>query len=602
MLKRCVPTLMCLCVSAANLRAQQPLPAVSLNWNAEQPTDIQEFRSDEDPPTLLPSAHESPLPHGELNGWFGDRLIRFDVIRAPVQLPLAEYGGILGGSIHDHRTAYLLGFDQDTFSREKLLPGAAAQPSLLKSDSRQMFGRIDHRFSARDSVHARYIRSRVGGNGAKPNAPPLSIVEQNGTLANTTALSPSTVNETRGQITIGSARLPGGTPAYGVQSYLPTARRFRVYEAADNFNHQMGRALLRAGGDFVYDQMSVSFLQGNTGSATFSQSSRNAGFYALNQWKMSSDLVFTAGVRYDIEFLRAVQTDTNNLAPQVGFAWSPAGAKGTVIRGGYGITYEQLPLPAIAGALDAAGNVDLARAGHLSLGRNSLPVDALGNVNTVNPAMQNAYAEQANLQFEQQLGSRSLVSATYQHVRGVELAAPALGVARQDNSNSSSSYDEVTVALLQRPVQWGDYRVAYTYSSGQGSNAPAYGSLVGDQMRRAVFNGTLHTSLDAGSGLWQHLTHGFALSGYGDFTQRDELPGLDFFHLNAQLTKGFQLGNHTRLEFLAQTFSLFEHRNYSMAKAISELGESGGSMLATYGRLAAIGVPNGTQAGLRLQF
>ena len=297
-----------------------------------------------------------------------------------------------------------------------------------------------------------------------------------------------------------------------------------------------------------------------------------------------------------------MQTDTNNVAPQAGFAWSPAGAKGTVIRGGYGITYEQLPLPAIAGTLDAAGNVDLARAGHLSLGRNSLPVDALGNYNTVNPAIQNAYAEQASLQLEQQLGRSSLLTATYQHVRGVELAAPSLVGARQYNSNAGSSYEEFTVALVERPMQWGNYRVAYTYSSGQTSTPQSFGSLLGNQMRRAVFNGTLHTPLDEGSGLWQHITHGFALSGYGDFTRREALPGLDFIHLNAQLTRGFQLGSRSRLEFVAQTFSTLEHRNYSMAKAISELGESGGSMLATYGRLAAIGVPNGTQAGLRLQF
>jgi hypothetical protein len=283
--------------------------------------------------------------------------------------------------------------------------------------------------------------------------------------------------------------------------------------------------------------------------------------------------------------------------------------------------YEQLPLPAISGALDPASNaVNLMRSGSFTVGRNSLPVNAVGSFTTVNPSIQNAYAEQANLEVEQQLGTRSVLSAIYQHVRGVQLAVPvyrgaALCAAaggcnsgnefqggRQYDSGSTSSYDGLTVAFVQRPISWGDYRVAYTYAAGHSSEGQQYDAFVGDQMRRVAFTGALHTSLDAGSGLWQHFTHGFSLSGYGDFTRRNELPGLDFINLNAQLTRGFQLGTRTRLEFLAQTFDMFEHRNYSMAKALSELGEYGGNMLSSYGRFAAVGIPNGTQAGLRLKF
>jgi hypothetical protein len=261
----------------------------------------------------------------------------------------------------------------------------------------------------------------------------------------------------------------------------------------------------------------------------------------------------------------------------------------------------------------APGNaVDLLRAGTFVLGRNSLPVGALGSFTTVNPSIQNAYAEVANLEFEQQLGARSTFSASYQHVRGVELALPvssdvalcaALGGCnagnefqggRQYNSGASSSYSGLTAALVEHPVQWGDVSVAYTYADGQGS--------FGDQMRRVAFSSTLHTPLNAGSGLWQHFAHGIALTSYGDLTRRNELPGLDFIHLNTQLSKSFQLGSRTRLEFIAQTSGMLEHRNYSTARAISELGEYGGNILSSYARFAAIGTPNGTQAGVRLKF
>jgi hypothetical protein len=380
----------------------------------------------------------------------------------------------------------------------------------------------------------------------------------------------------------------------------------------------MGRQALHAGGDFLFSQMSVSFMEGSLGSASFSQSSRTAGVYAQNQWRISEGLEFTAGIRYDLEFLRNVRTDTNNLAPQIGFAWSPRGSRTTVIRGGYGLMYEQLPLPLIAGVPEGSANaLNLLRAGTFRFGPNSLPASALGSFTTVNPGIQNAYAEMATLEFEHQMGTRTTVSATYQHVRGVELAQPtsnevalcaaSAGCAtgnqflggRQYNSGSRSSYEELTVALAGHPLQWGDYKVAYTYAGG---GASTYDTFVGDLMRRVAFSGTLHTPFNTGSGLWQHVAHGIALSGYGDFTRRDELPGLDFIHLNAQLSKSFQLGNRTRLEVIARASDMLEHRNYSTAGAISDLGEDGGNILASYARFAAMGTPKGMQVGLRLTF
>jgi hypothetical protein len=47
---------------------------------------------------------------------------------------------------------------------------------------------------------------------------------------------------------------------------------------------------------------------------------------------------------------------------------------------------------------------------------------------------------------------------------------------------------------------------------------------------------------------------------------------------------------------------MLEHRNYSTARAISELGEDGGNILASYARFAAMGTPKGMQVGLRLTF
>src|SRR6185295_18603251 len=47
-----------------------------------------------------------------------------------------------------------------------------------------------------------------------------------------------------------------------------------------------------------------------------------------------------------------------------------------------------------------------------------VPSVTLYNLTTMDPGMQNAYSEQANVEFERQIGARGTVSAGYQYLRG----------------------------------------------------------------------------------------------------------------------------------------------------------------------------------------
>jgi hypothetical protein len=568
------------------------------------------------------------IPHGELYGLAGSA-IGLNWLMAPVQLPQMQYGGSAGGAINRGSSSYFVGFDQNSVDRSKLSAGMIGQPLSQKDPaghslvSNQLLARIDRRFGGNDTLSARYSRTAMNGNQLMPAAVPtagLDMKQQSGMVNNTVAISPSTVNETQAQVIDGSVRLPPEMPTSGVQASVATMRRYRIYEAADNLYHQMGRQSMRMGGDFLFNQMSVAFLE-QSGNASFSQSSRSAGFYAQNQWKMRPDFVVTTGARYDLQSLKGIHADTDNFAPQVGFAWAPGGSRSTVIRGGVGVMYEQFPLPVISGALDSNGAVNLTRSGRVAVGQYSSPIATLGSFATVDPMIQNAYAQQENLEVEQQLGTRTTVSASFQHVSGHALASPGYSAAAlcavaagcnegneyfhggpRYTSGSNSSYSGLSVAFAQRPLRWGDYKVSYTYAVAQSSAGQEFNELVGDQMRQVAFTGALHTSPDTAINLWQLLSHNFALSGYGDFTRRNELPGLDFIHLNAQLVKSFQLGTRARLEAVAQTFNMLEHRNYSLDKAREELGDYGVNILSSYERMAALGTTNGSQVGLRLKF
>jgi len=471
------------------------------------------------------------------------------------------------------------------------------------------WGKADHQLSDKDQVSIRYslydvhsANSRgAGGLNAASASAGLDNTDQTIAASNIATLSPRLVNETRAQFThstlnappsdpIGPAVAISGVASFGTLSGSPTARLNNLYEIANNLSYQRGAHAIRAGADFLYNDDTITYPRSIRGSYSFqslanflagtynnsgftqtfnrfvvSQTNPNIGFYAQDEWKLNSRLTLNLGLRYDLQFLKTIATDTNNVSPRAGFAWSPFSSRNTVIRGSFGIFYDRVPLRALANALLSAGNtVDPRNLSQISLSLTpgqagapvfpkildslTIPAGVLFNFSTMDRNIQNAYSEQGSFEIEQQIGGHSTLSVGYEHLRGLHLIAsvnqnvpacvasgnnngcrpnPNFGNASQYSSLADSHYDGLHVSFIQRPVRWGDYRISYTFSKALDNvgefffSAPInnfniwqdYGRSDDDQRHRLVFDGTIHSSMAKASTPWQLFTHGFQLSG-----------------------------------------------------------------------------------------
>ncbi|HYG79773.1 MAG TPA: TonB-dependent receptor, partial [Pyrinomonadaceae bacterium] len=546
-------------------------------------------------------------------------------------LTQAQYGATLGGPIARDRTFLFTNFEQTRRNDSNVITIAPAAVTSINNrlnqvgyqgprvetglvpgglDSTNFFARVDHRVNAANLFSARYslydiraVNSRtVGGLNSVSRGTSLDNRDQTFAASNVTTLGPRAINEARFQFTRSRLSAPvndsggpavniSGVASFGTATFSPLARDIDLYELVDNVSLQRGAHSFKAGADFLYNRVDINFpgaLQGvytftslnnflsgsyssfqqAFGAASQAQSNPNIGLFAQDEWRPRADLTLNLGLRYDAQFLPdPINTDANNFAPRVGFAYSPGDRK-TVVRASFGVYFDRIPLRAVSNALQRDGTkyvvVQLSpgQAGAVVfpgvLAAQPASLQTKPNVTRIDPEIENSYSQQLNLQVERELPWDSSLSVGYIHLRGLHLILsrnvnvprfpasagvpnlgrpdPSVGNVSRFESSGRSRYNALVVALNKRPTSWASARVSYTFSKAVDDAGNFFfsspqnnfdlrderGLSDNDQRHRLTFSGSVEAPRAQHPSAFRRALEGFELSYI--FTYTSALP------------------------------------------------------------------------------
>jgi hypothetical protein len=196
-------------------------------------------------------------------------------------------------------------------------------------------------------------------------------------------------------------------------------------------------------------------LSGGDPSFNLRENPKQFAFYVQDDWKITPRFTLNLGARYDVDIgfvdnahaadnraFRALQIigspwarnvvedDKNNLSPRVGFAWDLRGDAKSVLRGGYGIYYDQSFLNVPLFAVQQA-NPEI-YATFLNDGLN-LNIDSPPPViprpltnplsgtrgRMLDPDFEAPYTQQFNFGYAQEIGNNMAVEFDYIHILGL---------------------------------------------------------------------------------------------------------------------------------------------------------------------------------------
>jgi hypothetical protein len=327
--------------------------------------------------------------------------------------------------------------------------------------------------------------------------------------------------------------------AAGRQRFTPQPRTDVRYQVVDTFSRAAGSHLLKAGADVSWiDQRhqalplhfggryyfmdltasqaaSVglpgpvtalqalalgrpnSYMQGYGNAATTGWYS-DLSLFAEDEWRAGDRLTLKLGVRYQNQFWPKMTmnvpglppygwpADNNNVAPRLGVAWQPAGDRKTIVRGAYGIYYQNI-IASLWGLTDGI-NGEPEHVQTLVLRRAQAyqawqtpdkkvpqpPGTFSAFSYIIQPGLDTPYAHHASAGVDRDLGRDLTASASAVFVRGFNnignmdypTAVPAVNW-RQFTAWGESWYRGLTLSLRKRYAGRYEFLAAYTWSKAE---------------------------------------------------------------------------------------------------------------------------------------
>ena len=447
--------------------------------------------------------------HGSFNFGFRDESLngRQSFARFRGQEQQRRFGLAMYGPLWKNHTSLFLNADGSLFFDAKTI--VATLPTGPFSDlafrpSRRLYldARIDHALSKTHTSRFEYQRNAVLQNNLGAGDFDLSArgfsqnqTEQIVRLADSGVLGKRIFNETRFQarwleteaqsVTTGQTILVPGAFNTG-SAQRSGGRRQLEFELNDDADyalknhgvrfgvqfeagHYRSNDLVNALGTFQFASLAAyqagvptQFTQ-RIGDPTVAYSQYQVGWYVQDDYRVRKDLTISFGVR---EELQSNLGDKLNLAPRLGFVWSPKKNGSITLRGGAGIFFDWFG----AQTFEQTLRVDGHRQRDLVVTNPGYPNPFSGGTQITlppsriqsDPNLQNPYVIQASFGVETRPFNLVRLTANYQYQRGVHLLrgrnlnAPLPGIGRPDptvgnvtdiESSGFSSVHRLTVGV-----------------------------------------------------------------------------------------------------------------------------------------------------------
>jgi outer membrane receptor protein involved in Fe transport len=329
--------------------------------------------------------------------------------------------------------------------------------------------------------------------------------------------------------------------------------------------------------------------------------------FVQDQWRAACNLTFNIGLRWDYEDQVYTKHDWNNFGPRVHFAWDPFYDGRTVVRGGFGIYYDQvlLNVPLLATIFEPGrfnfNTILFPGYPDPLVGGAQIPVPLPPNISILDRNNQTPSKNVASLGIQRELAADMAFSADAVYARSYHLLMlrdnnaptngvypdPSIGVAYEPQTRGRGEYMALQIGFTKRFGQNVGAQLAYTLARNR-DNTDGSQYTPSDNYNVDVDYGpssndirhTLNAAVDY-RGPWGIIigASGSLLSSppyniitgtddNGDTYISDRPPGekrnsgrgATLWTINLRLAKSIAIGP-TDLQLIMEAFNLFNHTN-----------------------------------------